>query len=147
MPDSRKAHKVHQWSFSVRRSLENVMMEHIDNLDLQNYLLVPSPSKAACSKVAREKLWQIDKQNWENVLVSIGRDETNGNKLRIYRTYKNALCTEYYVKHHMRPDRRSILARFRSCNLPLAIETGRFIKPKTPLNQRRKFVDFAKRQP
>ena len=36
----------------------------------------------------------------------------------------------------MRRDHRRILARFRSCNLPLAIATGRFTKPKTPLNQR-----------
>ena len=36
----------------------------------------------------------------------------------------------------MRRDYRRILVRFGSCNLPLAIETGRFIKPKTPLNQR-----------
>ena len=36
----------------------------------------------------------------------------------------------------MRRDHRRILARFRSYNLPLAIETSRLTKPKTPLNQR-----------
>ena len=36
----------------------------------------------------------------------------------------------------MRRDHRRILARFRSCNLPLAIELGRFTKPNTPLNER-----------
>ena len=36
----------------------------------------------------------------------------------------------------MRRGHRRILARFRSCSLPLAIETGRFTRPKTPLNQR-----------
>ena len=36
----------------------------------------------------------------------------------------------------MRRDHRRILAQFRSCNLPLAIETGRFTKPKRSLNER-----------
>ena len=63
-------------------------------------MLTPSPNKSACLKVAREKLLQIDKQKWENALVSNGRNENNGNKLRTYSTYKNALCTEFYVKHN-----------------------------------------------
>ena len=99
-------------------------------------MLAPSPNKSACLKVAREKLLQIDKQKWENALVSNGRDENKGNKLRTYSTYKNASCTEFYAKLNTRRDHRRILARFRSCNLPLAIETGRFTNPKTPLNQR-----------
>ena len=49
---------------------------------------------------------------------------------------KKTFCTEYYVKRNMRRDHRRILARFRSFNLSLAIETGRFTKPKTPLSQR-----------
>jgi hypothetical protein len=36
----------------------------------------------------------------------------------------------------MRKDQRRILAKFRSCNLPLAIETGRYTRPKTPVNNR-----------
>ena len=35
----------------------------------------------------------------------------------------------------MRRDHRRILARFRSCNLPLAVETGRYTKP-TPIDER-----------
>ena len=36
----------------------------------------------------------------------------------------------------MSRDQRQILSKFRSCNLPLAIETGRFTKSKTPLKDR-----------
>ena len=31
---------------------------------------------------------------------------------------------------------RPVLAKYRSCNLPLAIEIGRFIRPKTPVFER-----------
>ena len=54
----------------------------------------------------------------------------------IYRTYKTTIRTECYVKSNTRRDHRRILAQFRSCNLPLAIETGRFTMQKTPLNER-----------
>ena len=135
MPEDRTAHKVHQWSFSMRRSWENTMLKQINELDLQ-CMLAPVPNKTLCLKQAREKLNQIDRQHWEDSLLCNGRDESNGNKLRTYRTYKTTLSTECYIKSNMRRDHRRILARFRSCNLPLAIETGRFTKPKTPLNER-----------
>ena len=107
-------------------------VKQIDELDLQ-CMLAPVPNKTVCLKQAREKLNQIDRQHWEDSLLCNGRDESNGNKLRTYRTYKTALSTECYVKSNMRRDHRRILAR--SSNLPLAIETGRFTKPKTPLNE------------
>ena len=50
--------------------------------------------------------------------------------------YKDTLRTEFYVKSNLRKDQRRILAKFRSCNLPLAIETGRYTRPKTPVNER-----------
>ena len=33
-------------------------------------------------------------------------------------------------------DHRRVLFRLRSCSLPLAVETGRYTKPKTPLTER-----------
>ena len=136
MPEDRTARKIHQWSLSERRSWENCMLNLIEQLGIEDCMLSPQPSKAACMKISKEKLIRIDTQNWENEIACNGRDENNGNKLRTYRTYKSTLSTEYYVKLNMRRDHRRILARFRSCNLPLEIEKGRYTKPKTPLNQR-----------
>ena len=59
MPEDRTAHKVHKWSFSIRRSWENTMFKQIDQLDLQ-CMLAPVPNKTFCLKLAREKLNQID---------------------------------------------------------------------------------------
>ena len=65
-----------------------------------------------------------------------GTNDTNGNKLRTYRLYKNDFKTENHVKLNMSRDQRRILSKFRACNLPLAIETGRYTRPKTPVNDR-----------
>ena len=104
MPENRTARKIHQWSLSERRSWENTMLKYIEQLGIEDCMLSPQPSKAACMKIVKEKLSQIDIHNWENEIASNGRDENNGNKLRTYRTYKNTFCTEYYVKLNMRRD-------------------------------------------
>jgi hypothetical protein len=64
------------------------------------------------------------------------RNQVNGNKLRTYRTYKTQLCTSAYVKSVLIRSHRQVLANFRSGSLPLAIETGRYAKPKVQLNER-----------
>ena len=79
MPEDRTAHKVHQWSFSIRRSWENTMLKQINELDLQ-CMLAPVPNKTFCLKLDSEKLNQIDRQHWEDSLLCNGRDESNGNK-------------------------------------------------------------------
>ena len=67
--------------------------------------------------------------------MSDGNDQ-KGNKLRTYRTYKTQFKTEEYVKINTSRDQRKILAKLRSCNLPLEIEKGRYTRPKTPVNER-----------
>ena len=107
-------------------------------------MLTPSPSKAVCLKLAREKLIAIDTQKWHSQLLSDGDGIDNGSKLQTYKKYKNSLTTKPYVTMNMRRDHRRILAKFRSCNIPLAVETGRYTKPKTPLAVRLcKFCDSA----
>ena len=64
------------------------------------------------------------------------RNEPNGNKLRTYILYKNVLSRDFYVKNILNRQHRKNLANFRSGCLPLAIETGRYTRPKTPLEQR-----------
>ncbi|KAJ8312824.1 hypothetical protein KUTeg_010197 [Tegillarca granosa] len=62
---------------------------------------------------------------------------TSGNKLRLYRQYKNIPCVESYVtdtklsRYH-----RHLICQLQSGSLPLAIETGRFSKPPITLKDR-----------
>lgn len=135
MPESRMIYKIHNWSLSVGRSWENKMLKFIDSLNIRDCMMAPKPSKYICLKLAKEKLIEIDSHKWKEKLMHDGNNE-NGNKLRTYRTYKDSLDAEPYVKLNMRRDQRRILAKFRGCNLPLSIETGRYTKPKTPLNER-----------
>ena len=120
------------------------MLKLFDSLSLQEPMLAHSPPKAACLKIAREKLIEIETQKWCDHLVSDGNSNDNGNKLRAYRKFKTSFNTEPYVKINMSRDHRRILAKFRSCNIPLAVETGRYTKPKTSHAERLcKFCDSA----
>lgn len=67
--------------------------------------------------------------------MSHGRYTNNGNTLRTYRIYKNELKTEHYVLLNMCKDQRRVLSKFRACNPSLAIETSRYTKPKTRINE------------
>ena len=130
MPDDKAIRKIHNWSFSIGRSWENCMLNLFDSLSLQDSMLAPSPSKSTCLALAKEKLIEINTQKWHNHLF------TDGNKLRTYRKYKETLNIEPYVKMTMSRDHRRILAKFRCCNIPLAVETGRYTKSKTPHAER-----------
>ena len=55
-----------------------------------------------------------------------------GTAMRTYRQYKTVLKTEYYIKQNMSRGHRGVLAKFHSCNLPFAVETKRFTRPKLP---------------
>ena len=106
-----------------------------NSIGICDSLNVNKPSKSICLKQAKQKLQDQDKVKWLMSLNSNGTS-VNGNKLRTYREYKTDFKPEYYVKCSMSRDQRRILSKFRSCNLPLAIETGRYTRPKTPVNDR-----------
>ena len=123
-PEHRIVRRVHNWSLTKGRSWEKKMLKFIDTHNLSDLMLAPNPNKSSCVSVARHILNDIDKDKWLQKLMSDG-NALNGNKLRTYRQYKTVLKTESYVKQTMSRGHRRVLAKFRSCNLPLAIETGR----------------------
>ena len=86
-------------------------------------------------KLCKSKLVENDKSLWRTNLFN-DNGHQNGNKLGTYRLYKTDLETECYVKLSLQRDHRRILAMFRCGNLPLHIETGRYARPKLPVEQR-----------
>ena len=64
------------------------MLKFIDSLDIWEPMLTPSPSKAVCLKLAREKLIAIDTKKLQSQLLSDGNGTDNGNKLQTYKKYK-----------------------------------------------------------
>ena len=135
MADSRLPKIIHRWSLDIHKSWERTMLNFIKDLNMEQYLFQDKPHKKTCIRVAKEKLTVIETNIWSNKLNSDGTVQ-NGNKLRTYRTFKNIFKTEGYVKISMNRDQRKVIAKFRSGTLPLAIETGRYARPKTPLNDR-----------
>ena len=136
MSNNRLVKQMHTYSLNRARSWECKSRKLFESLAIDNFLLTDSPCKSECVRKAKGKLVENDKGAWSSCLLSNGKDDNSGNKLRTYRLYKSTFKTETYVKLNMRRDQRRILSKFRSCNLPLAIETGRYTKPKTPLQDR-----------
>ena len=130
---SRLSSKVHHWSLNIGNSCKKHMMSFIAKLNLSDVMLIDRPVKSqppseTTTKTSRNRI--LEKQTY-----AYGNDQ-NGNKLRTYRTYKSQFQTEHYDKLNMSRNQRKVLAKFRSCNLPLEIEKGRYTRPKTPLNDR-----------
>ena len=103
--------------------------------NIEELMLIESPNKTVCISAVRDILTEIDNTKWYQKLMNNGNTE-NGNKLRTYRQYESVFKAEYYVKCNMDRGHVRVLAKFRSCNLPLAIETGRYNRPETPLSER-----------
>ncbi|XP_053391878.1 uncharacterized protein LOC128554619 [Mercenaria mercenaria] len=79
------------------------------------------------------EIWAGQELNPSSML-SADRNASNSNKLRTYRTYKSVFKTEPCILLNMSREQRRILAKFRACNHPLAIESARYAKPKIPFN-------------
>ena len=80
-------------------------------------------------KYVKDKLCANDKILWKNELIK-------SDKLRTYKLYKTELLPEWYCILPLPRDHRRTIFKFRSCTLPLHVETGRYSMPKLPLNER-----------
>ena len=154
LPNNRLVKEMYKYSLYRGKSWESKSKKLFEILRIDKLLLVDSPCKAQCTRKAKEKLMNTDRETWYNSLMSDGKDTNNRNKLRTYRLYKSIFQAESYVKFrygiwlyqfliiaylftfNMSRDQRQIRSKFRSCTLPLAIETDRFTKLKTPLKGR-----------
>ena len=135
LSDDRLVRHIHLLFVNKPRTWEKQAAKLFNDLNISNIMLIDKPCKSLCIRTARDVLFNADISSWHAGLHRNGSVD-NGNKLRTYRCYKKEYCTENYVLLNMNRDQRRILAKFRSCNLPLAIETGRYSRPKTPLHER-----------
>ena len=75
-----------------------------------------------------------EENKWISRLLDDRKNIENGNKLRLYRLYKERIAADPYVTQNMPRHYRQIVARFRCGSFPIHVETGRF--EKIPLNER-----------
>lgn len=132
--DTRLTYKVHMWSKDCSRSWDKNCIKKAQILGIENVINDTFSIKHKLQDI-KSKLCEKDKNEWVEKLFN-DRNQCNGNKLRIYREYKHVLEFSSYVKLVRNRQHRRVLSNFRSGCLPLAVETGRYTKPKIPLNER-----------
>ena len=133
--DNRIVNHVFNWSILHGKSWESRCKKLLHDIGLNELVNQEGCSIKNKINCVKQKLLQTDDDSWRTKLFNDSRQE-NGNKLQTYRLYKTHLIPEMYVKLNMDRSHRRVLAKFRSGSLPLHIETGRYSKPKVPLNEK-----------
>ena len=134
MEENRIARLIHEWGKHQPKSWEKRVYKLLDQLGASEFLQCNSSNKKKLCDV-KEVFIQSDSIEWRNDIWD-DRNKPNGNKLRTYRLYKTEPELSEYVRTVKYRDHRRVLSKFRCGNLPLAIETGRYSKPPTPLSDR-----------
>ena len=70
-------------------------------------------------------------------LVKIGTDGVDHNKLRFYKYLKGSFTIEPYIVQIKNRNQRQWLSRYRTSAHTLRIETGRYTRPVTPIEERK----------
>ena len=76
-------------------------------------------------------------QNFMNKCMNDINDSEKYTKLRTYKLFKKEFCLENYLTLHDNINNVINIFRFRSSSHNLAIETGRYTRPKTPIDDRK----------
>ena len=134
MPDNRTTKRIHNKALTINTSWDTKVIKMFENLNV-SWIVREDWSIKRKISFLKDILINADKLEWTKDLWN-DRNKPNGNKLRTYRTYMFEKSTSYYVKQTRRRDHRSVFAKFRNGSLPLLIETGRYTKPLTPLENR-----------
>jgi hypothetical protein len=95
--------------------------------ELENVEYIESITKRDITVLMRHKLWDLSKQKWRDTINDDRpRKGGGGNKLRLYRLFKNEIFTEHYNYKVLNRHHRRALAQFRSGTAPLTVEVMRY---------------------
>ena len=83
--------------------------------------------------IIKERVTQLDNEECVHELFN-DSNNINGNKICTFRLFKTSVETVKYVKIQLPRSVRRVMALFRSGSLPLAIETGRYVRPQIHVN-------------
>ena len=126
MPDYRLPKKVFIADLSEKTGWCSDVKTILDELELIDHYEDKRPIDLL---VIKSKLHAIQTTKWNtDILLQ--------KKLRTYISFKHEFGTELYLKCSLSRSERSLMAQLRTGILPLAIETGRFTQPKTPVHLR-----------
>jgi hypothetical protein len=118
------------------RFLHTSMKEEtrINKLNVRDVIHNVYISTKCVMRTVSDTFLELDNTEWFSELFDDRRNLQTGNKLRTYRRYKNSVQSEQYIKVRMSRMERQTMALFRSRALPIEIETGRYSRPSTPVD-------------
>ena len=137
MNNQRIPYAIHTWSLNFRKSWDSRMLVRIQELNLEDTTIAQCVQKTVIEN-AKQSLLLEENKIWQKCLWNDKQNETHGNKLRLYRMVKNELAwqPEAYLDANLTRAERRVLGQLRCGNLALTIETGRYTRPKTPVENR-----------
>lgn len=133
--------KIFKWSLRLanvykKHNYEYQVRQLFTKLNCQSFCSYEEPNNVSSSlRIFKDSVNAYQNKHW---LKTIWNDTNNpnGNKLRHYRHYKRSIVIEKYVETNVPRFKKRYFAMLRAGSLPLSVETGRYTKPKTPLNER-----------
>ena len=127
---------IYKHSKKYQSSLDQEAIHVFKNYDIDCHFTQYNTKLKAKKQIKSvvETLKNFEQQNWLKHIWDDSKNQENGNKLRLYRLYKERVVVEKYLELNMPRHYKQLLARFRSGCLPIRIETGRY--DKTPLIER-----------
>jgi hypothetical protein len=129
MDVSRFPKQIHLWTLSLSgKSWEKRMKKLTTDLDMDYVWHTELINSKETARVAAQNLAVFERGKWY-------QDMWNNTKLNYYRIHKRHFEPAVYTACLPR-QQRSAMALLRSGCFPLAIETGRWTKPKTPVEHR-----------
>ena len=126
---------IHNWSSRKQRSWAANVKKLAKSLSIEDNILYDENSAKTFTLHVKQKIFIHDEQMWFSKLWN-DSGTVNENKLRLYRQCKKDLRSEAYVRTEMPRYLRSYICQLRCGTLPLTVETGRFNRPPTPLDER-----------
>lgn len=133
--ENRNVFKIWKWASRRRKGWCRDVDKFTELLNIRNTVNDLSLSTKTVMKFVTDKIKVLDITEWQSELFN-DRGHQNGNKLRTYRLFKTNNFAETYVLQIIPRSYRRTLALFRAGSLPLAIETGRYTRPPTALENR-----------
>lgn len=133
--DVRLTRKIFEWTKNCRKGWYATVPSFVQTINAYDIVNDTSISTKTVMRQVKERLDVIDNNDFIRDMHD-DNNNPNGNKLQTYRSYKTGVKTEQYLKLQIPRNVRRTVALFRSGSLPLAIETGRYARPRIPVEQR-----------
>ena len=128
MDTSRITRMIFNWEYTLNKKTWHFECLQIFKTTNYEYIYLNKiPCNTHIIKDIENKLIELELNKWKELLHQQP-------KLRTYRLYKSNFGEELYVGNILSKQQRMTIAKLRSCTLPLAIETGRYIN--IPLENR-----------